>query len=76
MGEKLGDIWGYRIDGLFKTDEEAQAYTQIVDCSYLTKRIDATATRRGLMAGDLKYLDLDVDNKISKGKNTVEEQRA
>ena len=73
VGEKLGDIWGYKIDGLFRTDEEAAEYTQKVDCSYFTKRIDATATRKGLHAGDPKFLDLNGDNKISIGKNTVED---
>lgn len=73
VGEKLGDIWGYKIDGLFRTDEEAAEYAQKVDCSYFTKRIDATATRKGLHAGDPKFLDLNGDNKISIGKNTVED---
>lgn len=73
VGEKLGDIWGYKIGGLFRTDEEAAAYAQKVDCSYLTRRIDATATRKGLHAGDPKFLDLDGDNVISIGKNTVED---
>lgn len=73
VGEKLGDIWGYKVDGLFRTDEEAAAYAQKVDCSYLTSAINATSTRKGLHAGDMKYLDLDGDNKITIGKNTVED---
>ncbi len=27
-GMKLGEIWGYRVDGLFASDEEAAEYTR------------------------------------------------
>lgn len=72
VGERLGDIWGFSVGGLFATDEEAEAYSKQVDCSYLTKHINATSTRKGLHAGDVKYLDTDGDGKISIGKNTVD----
>ena len=72
VGETLGEIWGYRVGGLFRTDEEAAAYAKEVDCSLLTKRIDATSTRKGLHGGDMKFLDLDGDGKITTGKNTVD----
>src|SRR3546814_5862685 len=26
IGERIGQMWGYTVDGYFKTDEEAQAY--------------------------------------------------
>lgn len=73
VGEKLGEIWGFSVGGLFRTDEEASNYAQTVDCSYLTKLIDGTSTRKGLHAGDVKYLDTDGNGKISIGKNTVDE---
>lgn len=73
VGQRLGEIWGYRVGGLFRTDEEAAAYANEVDCSLLTKRIDATSTRKGLHAGDMKFLDIDGDNKITTGKNTVDD---
>lgn len=73
VGERLGEIWGYRVGGLFRTDEEAAAYAQAVDCSLLTKRIDATSTRPGLHAGDMKFLDLDGDGKLTTGKNTIDD---
>jgi TonB-linked SusC/RagA family outer membrane protein len=72
VGETLGEIWGYRVDGLFRTDEEAAAYAEAVDCSLLTRRIDATSTRQGLHAGDMKFLDLDGDGKLTIGENTVD----
>ncbi len=72
VGETLGEIWGYRTDGLFQSDEEAAAYAEAVDCSLVTKRIDATGTRQGLHAGDLKFLDLNGNGKLDRGENTVD----
>ncbi|MGM9736877.1 MAG: SusC/RagA family TonB-linked outer membrane protein, partial [Candidatus Cryptobacteroides sp.] len=73
VGERLGDIWGFSVGGLFSTDEEAAEYAGQVDCSYFTKQINATSTRKGLHAGDVKYLDSNGDGKLSIGKNTVDE---
>ena len=73
VGERLGSIWGFKVGGLFRTDEEAAAYAKQVDCSYITKKIDATSSRKGLHAGDVKYLDTDGNGKIDIGKNTVDE---
>ena len=74
-GQKLGEIWGYVVDGLFQTDEEAAAYQEQVDCSYLMGRIMSKAAPeyKKLVAGDLKYVDLDGDGKISRGTNTVDD---
>lgn len=66
-GMELGEIWGFRLGGLFQSDEEAQKYASEVDLSYVAKRIGS-----GWAAGDVKYLDLDGDNKISIGDNTVD----
>ena len=66
-GMELGEIWGFVTDGLFKTDAEAQAYAQEVDLSYITKRLTG-----GWLAGDLKYVDLDGDGKLSLGSDTVD----
>lgn len=72
VGETLGELWGWRTDGLFRSDEEAQTYASTVDLTYLQKYIaDAKPPYTGWMAGDLKYLDLDGDNKLSLGSSTI-----
>jgi TonB-linked SusC/RagA family outer membrane protein len=68
-GMNLGEIWGYHVPGLFKSDEEAAAYT--VDQSLVNSDIQAVGPSKGLHGGDMMYADLDGDNKISIGENTV-----
>ena len=71
-GMRWGEIWGYRTGGLFASDAEAAGYA--VDQTAVNTRINAAAgSDRGLHAGDLKFLDLDGDNIISIGKNTVDD---
>lgn len=79
VGMELGEIWGFEVDGLFQTDEEAKAYAEMVDLSYINKRLTG-----GWQAGDLKYVDQLTedtdgdgipdagDGKISLGEDTVE----
>lgn len=70
-GMRYGEIWGYTTDGLFKTDDEAANYA--VDQSPVCSIIySSTGGEQGLRAGDLKYVDLDGDNIISQGANTLE----
>lgn len=65
-GQRLGEIWGYVVDGLFKTDEEAKYWTsEVVDCGIINGRMTG-----GFLAGDLKYLDLDGDGVLGIGDNT------
>ena len=72
-GETLGELWGWRTDGLFRTDEEALQYASEVDLTYLQKYIaDCKAPYTGWMAGDIKFLDLDGDNKLSLGNSTID----
>lgn len=66
-GMRVGEIWGFVTDGLFQSTEEAQAYAKEVDLSYINNRITG-----GWQAGDLKFLDLDGDNKLGIGSNTVD----
>ena len=66
-GMVYGEIWGYKTDGFFATDEEAANYP--VDQTSVNYIISTTG---GLKAGDLKYVDLDGDGKISRGANTVD----
>ncbi|MBR1632730.1 MAG: TonB-dependent receptor [Bacteroidales bacterium] len=69
-GMTIGEIWGYKTDGLFWSDLEAQMYP--VDQTYVNSTIIASpGSENGLHGGDLKYLDLDGDGVISIGQNTV-----
>lgn len=68
-GMRYGEIWGYRTDGFFKTDEEATAYAAKVDMSGIPYRgVDKT-----WKAGDLKYLDINGDGIINMASNTVDD---
>ena len=64
---------GYRVGRTVPHRRGSRRLRHEVDCSLLTKRIDATSTRKGLHAGDMKFLDIDGDNKITTGKNTVDD---
>lgn len=64
-GMTIGELWGYRIDGLFKTQEEIANHA---DQSFVSNRISAGG---GLQPGDVKYRDLDGDGYIGEGENTV-----
>jgi TonB-linked SusC/RagA family outer membrane protein len=73
-GMRVGEIWGYVVDGLFKTDEEAKDYTtNVLDCSMINGRMTG-----GFRAGDLRFVDLDNDgggvevNTLGTGANTVD----
>ncbi|UBM60229.1 TonB-dependent receptor [Marinilongibacter aquaticus] len=71
-GEVLGQIWGYSIDGMFQSDEEAAAYS--VDQTYVNqRRLSAPGEWSKLQAGDLKFVDLDGDGVISQGANTLDD---
>ncbi len=70
VGQRVGDIWGFVVDGLFESDEEAKDYqNNVCDIeSYITGRMTG-----GVMAGDLKYVDLDGDKKLTTGAGTLED---
>lgn len=71
-GMRWGEIWGYHVDGFFKTDEEAANYP--VDQTIVNQQLNqASGIMKGVRAGDLKFVDLDGDNKISIGKDTVDD---
>jgi TonB-linked SusC/RagA family outer membrane protein len=79
-GERLGDIWGYHIDGQFQSDEEAAAYyksfnnpTKSLGQVYSLETIARNKDWNTLRAGDIKYVDSDGDGEISKGNNTLED---
>lgn len=65
-GMSIGELWGYRIDGLFQTEEEIANHA---DQSFVSNRITSGG---GLQPGDVKYRDLDGDGYIGEGENTVD----
>ncbi|MFD1771607.1 SusC/RagA family TonB-linked outer membrane protein [Sphingobacterium suaedae] len=69
-GQTLGQIWGYEVNGYFKTDEEAKNYD--VDQKSVNTIINSSAIDQGLHAGDLKFEDLNGDKVISLGDNTLD----
>ncbi|NGM62132.1 SusC/RagA family TonB-linked outer membrane protein [Sphingobacterium sp. SGG-5] len=66
-GQQLGEIWGYVVDGFFKTDQEAMDYS--VDQTFVNQMINASAIDNGVHAGDLKFVDLDGNDKIEQTTN-------
>jgi len=80
-GQRLGEIWGFHIEGQFQSDEEAQAYqatfsnpsTQLGKVyKYIINTVQNTQWK-GLRAGDIKYVDKDGDGEISKGAYTLDD---
>ena len=59
VGHKIGEIWGLVTGGLFKTDAEAAALDQK----------DISGRKRD--AGDIWFVDLNGDGKITRGKQTL-----
>lgn len=62
VGQKIGEIWGYETEGIFQTDEEVKNHPSQTKIKNTTWK-----------AGDIKYKNLNDDNEISKGKNTLED---
>jgi TonB-linked SusC/RagA family outer membrane protein len=73
-GMTLGEIWGYSVDGLFKTDKEAAEYQAQINDKAVNQRVYNCKGSVGnyLRAGDVHFLDLDGDNVISRGEGTVD----
>jgi len=79
-GQRLGEMWGYQIDGQFQSDEEAWDYQQSFQnpTSSLGKvyKFELNTAQNSqwnrLKAGDIKYLDTNGDGKIDKGDYTLE----
>lgn len=78
-GQEIGEIWGYRIDGQFQSDEAAAAFQNEYgrDNLYRVYRgildYGSNTDWNYLKAGDLKYVDVDGDGEINNGKNTLED---
>lgn len=63
-GMEWGEIWGYRIKGIYQSDQEA--IDRGIDQSFL-------GTRFTDKAGDLIFDDVDGSTKIDQGKGTLED---
>lgn len=63
VGRKVGEIWGYRADGLIQTQDEADDYNAKHDLTYISGQ--------KWTPGDVKYRDINGDNKINNGTNTL-----
>ena len=80
-GMTLGEIWGYHVIGLFGSDEEAAEWANTYDLSVVnSKEMKAAAPNNHVMAGDIKYANLDGDKHtkdgklaINNGSNTVDD---
>lgn len=71
-GMRIGDIWGFKVDGLFASDEEAADYINNV-CNLQSGPIWQNISNRmtgGFQAGDLKFVDLDGDGVLTYGVDT------
>lgn len=62
-GQRIGEIWGYQVEGLFRSDEE-------ILNSPSQSNIPNTTTRKNYV-GDLKFKNLDGDDVIYHGSNRV-----
>ena len=72
-GQRWGEIWGYVVDGLFESDAEAAEYTSRINCDYVgVSQTGGAGEEAKWRGGDLRYVDLDGDNKIGIGDNTLD----
>lgn len=73
-GKRLGEIWGYHVPRLFKSDEEAAAYQMAVhNAANVYQRVYnmAPGGTGYLMAGDVMFEDRNGDGYINSGSGTV-----
>ncbi|WP_198036133.1 SusC/RagA family TonB-linked outer membrane protein [Salegentibacter sp. T436] len=78
-GQRIGEIWGYRIDGQFQSDEEAAAFQSEYGRDNLFRvyrgilDYGSNSDWNLLRGGDLRYVDVDGDGSIDNGNNTLED---
>lgn len=63
-GKEIGELWGFRTDGLFVSNEEA--------ASWYPDKFHDLQNPGGPYAGDMKFLDWNGDKEISAGAGTLE----
>lgn len=59
VGQEIGEIWGYVTEGIFQEDSE------------VAEHADQSQLGANWRAGDIKYLNLDGDDQITPGSNTL-----
>ena len=62
-GMKIGEIWGYKTDGLFQSEEEIAEYVNTIIKS---------SSNGTVYPGDVKFVDNNNNGKIDYGDNTVD----
>jgi len=68
VGQEVGEIWGYTVEGFFQTDDE---YLTHADQIRVNKRIQENYLINHPVAGDIKFADLNNDGVISPGDRTL-----
>ena len=79
-GKKLGEIWGFRTEGLAKSNEEMQQHFNEMIESYKNTHDGKAPTYNnpqyilgsGWQAGDVMYKDIDGDGEITQGELTAD----
>ncbi|MGJ1445175.1 SusC/RagA family TonB-linked outer membrane protein [Sphingobacterium spiritivorum] len=70
VGQTLGEIWGYRVDGLFASDAEAASWK--INQDYVDAvRLSAPGEWSKLKGGDVKFVDVNGDGVVNQGDNTL-----
>jgi hypothetical protein len=64
-GMELGDVWGFKTDGYFLSNEEALNWSK--------DSFHKNGSNFRAFAGDLKFLDLNGDGQINTGKGTLDD---
>ncbi len=65
-GKELGEIWGFRTDGYFLSNEEATNWNKQHPDTFHQQ-----VPNGGPYAGDIKFLDVDDNNEINAGNHTL-----
>lgn len=63
VGRRIGEVWGYTTEGYFTTDAEAATINQ--------SALWAGGGGGKMLAGDIKYVDMNHDGIINNGTNTL-----
>lgn len=63
VGQHIGDIWGYQVEGLFIDDNDIK--------NHANQSALAVSSGNKLFPGDIKFRDVNGDNKVNSGKNTL-----
>jgi TonB-linked SusC/RagA family outer membrane protein len=63
-GQEVGEIWGFTVHDLFRSQEELNDYLSTTDLSYFGKN---------WRTGDVRYEDTNGDFVVDNGQNTVED---